>query len=131
MNHLLKFHNSREYADSMKPLNDQRFANTRFKTGPDWILHLSYISCMELSHDETFFITGGSHDYKNNVLKLTIRDVYGTTKTELNTTVIHSAQYSTDEEGFNSILCLAISPDDHRIFSGGSSRRVLIHDIQR
>ena len=34
MNNLPKFHNSREYAGSMKPLNDQRFANRRFKTGP-------------------------------------------------------------------------------------------------
>ena len=130
MNHLLKFHNSREYADSMKPLNDQRFANTRFKTGPLYskefmIPHpprLSYINCMELSHDETFFITV-AHNYKNNVLKLSIGDVFGTTQTELMPTVIHNTM-----EGF--ITCLAISPDDRRIFSGGS-KRVFIHDIQR
>ena len=34
MNNLLKFHNSREYADRKKPLNDKRFANNWFKTGP-------------------------------------------------------------------------------------------------
>ena len=85
MNHLVKFHNSREYADNMKPLNDKRFANSRFKIGP---LHSkefnisdsSAIYCMELSHDETFFITGGSHKNEENVLKLSMGDIFGTTK---------------------------------------------------
>ena len=69
MNNLPKFHNSREYADSMKPLNDKRFANSRFKTGPLHskkfkIKHSTGILCMELSNDETLFATGGYYDGK-------------------------------------------------------------------
>ena len=135
MKNLPKFHNYREYADSMKPLNDQRFANSRFKTGPLHskefnISHSSFIRCMELSHDETFFITGGDYKKKENVLKLSIGDVFGSTQTELKPTVIHSDKYNT-EERTHLILCLAISPDDRRIFSSGCSTRVLVHDIQR
>ena len=82
MNNLLKFHNSREYADSMKPLNDQRFANSSFKTGPLHskrfkIQRSSFIDCMELSHDENFFITGGKHKEKGSFLKLSMGDVFG------------------------------------------------------
>ena len=132
MNNLSKFHNSREYADSMKPLNDKRFTNSRFKTGPLHskefkILHSSYINCMKLSHDETFFITGGHYEFKENVLKLSMGDVMGI-KSELKSTVIHLAQ---NKNGYNLILCLAISPDDHRIFSSDLSQRILVHDIQR
>ena len=135
MNHLLKFHNSREYADSMKPLNDQRFANSRFKTGPLHskefkILHSTDILCMELSHDETFFVTGGSHENKDNVLKLSMGDIFRI-QTELKPTdVIHNAHCNTVEER-GLILCLAISPDDHRIISSCFSGNVLVHDIQR
>ena len=132
MNNLSKFHNSREYADSMKPLNDQRFANSRFKTGPlhskeSNISHSTGIHCMELSHDETFFVTGGYYENKENVLKLSMRDVFGI-QTELKPNVIHNVQYST---GTNFVLCLAISPDDRRIISGSFSGKVLVHDIQR
>ncbi len=131
MNNLLKFHNTREYADSMKPLNDQRFTNTRFKTGPLHskefkISHSTGMLCMELSHVETFFITGG----KENVLKLPMSDVFGI-QSELNPTLIHSTQYNTVDERNDLILCLAISPDDRRIFSSGCKKRVLVHDIQR
>ena len=80
---------------------------------------------MELSHDETFFITGGHYKHKENVLKLSMGDVFGI-KSELKPTVIHSAQYGTDEEGFNFIRCLAISPDGRRVFSGVSNERVLV-----
>ena len=57
MNNLLKFHNSREYADSMKPLNDKHFANRRFKTGLHHskefnISHSTGVYCMELSGGE-------------------------------------------------------------------------------
>ena len=77
MNNLLKFHNSREYADRMKPLNDQRFANTRFKTGPLHskefkISHSTQTLCKELSHDETFFVTGEDYGENENVLKLSM-----------------------------------------------------------
>jgi hypothetical protein len=51
-------------------------------------------------------------------------------QTKLQPTVIHSAQYSTVEDN-NVIVCLAISPDDGRVFSCGCSQRVLVHDIQR
>ena len=133
MTNFLEFHNSREYADSLKPLNDQRFANSRFKTGPLQskvfkISHSTDITCMELSHDETFFITGGYYDGKDNVLKLSMGDVMGI-KSELKPTVIHYAH--NEQNGFNSILCLAISPDDHRIFSSCFSRKILVHDIER
>ena len=137
MNNLPKFHNSREYADSMKPLNDQRFAaNSRFKTGPLHskefnISHSTGILCMELSHNETFFITGGSHEKKENVLKLSMRDIFGTTKTELKPTdVIHYTQYNALGR-FNSIDCLALSPDNGRVFSSTKGESVLVHDIQR
>jgi len=61
----LKFQNSREYADRMKPLNDQRFANSSFKTGPLHskkfkIPHSRYIRCMKLSNDEIFFFMVGT-----------------------------------------------------------------------
>ena len=85
---------------------------------------------MELSHDETFFVTGGSHENKENILKLSMPDVFGTTKTELKPIVIHCNQNST-VEGCNFIKCLAISPDDRRIISGGFGGKVLVHDIQR
>ena len=132
MNNLLKFHNTREYADSMKSLNDQRFANSSFKTGPLHskelkILHSTQTFCMELSNDETFFVTGGNYHGKENILKLSMGDIFGTTKTELNPTVIHSAHYN----NLDKIVGLAISPDDLRVFSGGLSQRVLVHDIER
>ena len=109
MTKLLKFHHSREYADSMKPLNDKRFANSSFKTGPLHskefkILHSTETFFMELSHDETFFITGGHYKQKENVLKLSMADVFGTTKTELKPIVIHCNQNST-VEGCDFIKC--------------------------
>ena len=142
MANLLKFHNSREYADSMKPLNDKRFANSSFKTGPLHskefrISHQSDDLCrMELSDDETFFVIGGRYEGQKNVLKLSmLGDIFGTTRTELNPTVIHFSQYITEEQGINNcILSLAISPDDRRIISSGisgSSGKILVHDIQR
>ena len=129
MNNLPKFHNSREYADRMKPLTDKRFANSWFKTGPFHskefnISHSGLINCMELSHDRTFFITGVRYQNKENVLKLSMGYVFGTTQTELMPTVIHNTV-----ECF--ITCLAISPDDRRIFSGSWSENVLVCDIQR
>ena len=133
MKNLPKFHNYREYADSMKPLNDQRFANSRFKTGPLQpkkfnISPSDEIFCIELSNAETVFITGGYYEEKEIVLKLSMRDVFGI-QSELKPTVIHYAH--NEQNGFNSILCLAISPDDHRIFSSCFSRKILVHDIER
>jgi len=136
---LLKFHNSREYADRMKPLNDEHFANTRFKTGP---LHskgfnipqlsvgeFPEVKCMKLSHDETFFITGGKHENKPTVVKLSMGDVFGI-QTELKPSVIvKNPQSSNDYSNWS--LCLAISPDDRRIFSGGWSPKVFINDAER
>ena len=139
MNNLLKFHNSREYADSMKPLNDKHFANRRFKTGLHHskefnISHSTGVYCMELSHDEAFFIIGGQHENKGDVLKMSMGDVFGI-QTELKPTVIMKNTQSNNEQPVedhsNWISCLAISPDDRRIFSGGWSPKVLIHDIQR
>ena len=57
-------------------------------------------------------------------------DIFGTTKTELNPTVIYSAHYNT-EGGLDNIVGLAISPDDRRVFSGGVSQGVRIHDIEK
>ena len=120
MNNLLKFHNSREYADRMKPLNDEHFANTRFKTGPLHskefnIPHSSGVKCMELSHDETFFFTGGEHENKPTVLKLSMGDVFRI-QTELKPSVIMKNTQSSNEEDYsNWIFGLAISPDDRRI----------------
>jgi len=82
MNNLLKFHNSREYVDSIKPLNDERFANSSLKTGPLHskkfnISHSSEeILCMELSHDENFFVIGGHHHNNESVLKLAPCEMY-------------------------------------------------------
>ena len=58
-------------------------------------------------------------------------DIFGTTKTELKPTdVIHYTQYNTLKR-FNSIDCLALSPDDGRVFSSTKGETVLVHDIQR
>jgi len=116
----------RSYYQPLLNVYSNQYANKEFK-----ISHSSFIRCMELSHDETFFIIGGDYEKKENVLKLSMGDLFGSTQTELNNpTVIHSDQYNTGERG-HLILCLAISPDDRRIFSSGCSTRVLVHDIQR
>ena len=136
MNNLPKFHYSREYADRMKPLNDEHFANRRFKIGPLHskefkIPHSTGVNRMKLSHDEAFFITGAQQENKPTVLKLSMGDVFGI-QTELKPTVImKNTQSSNEEDHVSYISCLAISPDDRRIFNGNSSPKVFIHDIQR
>ena len=131
MNNLLKFHNSREYADRMKPLNDKRFANSSFKTGPLHSKEFKILHYLWNCHTTKLFSSLVDPMRTRKIfLKLSMADVFGTTKTELKPIVIHCNQNST-VEGCNFIKCLAISPDDRRIITGGFGGKVLVHDIQR
>jgi WD40 repeat protein len=135
MSNLLKHHQAREWADRMRPLDDKRFLNNCFGTGLySKIVKGQYsltIQSLELSKDETFFITGGDHERKECVLMWSMDNVFTRVdQTELKPTVILNARYDTDDSE-NCVLCVAISPDDCRVLSGGWSKRVLIYDIQR
>ena len=134
---LLKFHRTRDYADRMKPLNDKRFANNWFKKGPlqskNFVVHRSGIFAnLALSNDESFVVTGGYYQGNESILKLSIKQLFGI-QSELMPTVVHSeAQiYNVDDSKDNDVRCVAISPDDHRMFSCSWSQRVFVHDIQR
>lgn len=136
MNNLLKFHNSREYADRMKPLNDKRFANNWFKKGSlqskNFVVHGSGIYAnLALSNDESFVVTGGYYQGNEIVLKLSIKQLFGI-QSELMPTVLYSeAQtYNVNDNEDNDLRCVAISPDDRRMFSSSWSQRVFVHDIQ-
>ena len=133
----LKFHRTRDYADRMKPLNDKRFANNWFKKGQlqskNFEVHNSGIFAnLALSNDDSFVVTGGRYEGKESVLKLSIKQLFGI-QSELMPTVVHSeAQiYNVDDSKDNDVRCVAISPDDHRMFSCSWSQRVFVHDIQR
>ena len=133
---LPKFHNSRDYADRNKPLFDKRFANNWFKKGPlqskNFVVHCSEIFAnLALSNDESFVVTGGLYQWEASVLKLSIGELFGI-QNKVRPTVVHSAvPYNEDDDEKNYVRCVAISPDDRRIFSGSWDQRVFVHDIQR
>lgn len=136
MTFVLKHHQARDLAATKRSMNDKHFVNSWFKTGPLYTKQFEISqSCeyfsMALSNDETFFITGGDYANKVNVLKLSMGDVFGTGK-KLEPTVIFNARHNNEsEDGEDATMCVAISPDDRRIFSSGTTNRIFIHDIQR
>ena len=104
MTNLLKHLIERDYSFMKKPLNDKRFANNCFKTGPlhPKILQLSHstsIWAIELSKDESFLVIGGAHQEKENVVTWKIGDAFG----DLKSTVVHSDRYY--DESANLISC--------------------------
>ena len=123
----------RHLSDMKKPLNDKHFANNCFISGPlhskkFQVSHSSCIRAMAMSNDESFIVVGGRYQGKENVVTCKTGDAFGI-QSELKSTVVHFELFY--EETYNIITCVAISPDNCRIFSGGYSERVLIHDIQR
>ena len=137
MTNLVKHHKTREYADMKKPWDDKRFANSCFKSGRLYCKefenkHSDMTNCMQLSHDESFFVTGGRYqDINENVLKHSMGGLLFGIQTELKPMVIHNESYFYIGEDHAVIMCVTISPDDRRIFSCGLRDRILIHDIQR
>ena len=127
--HLKELHLS----DMKKPLIDKRFANNCFISGPlhskkFQVSHSDYMNAMVLSNDESFIVVGGRYQGNENVVTWKTSDAFGI-QSELKSTVVHFG--CSDLCQMKAIWCVAISPDNGRIFSGGFSKRVLIHDVQR
>ena len=139
MTNVLKHHQQRAWTDEMRPLNDKRFIENCFETGQLVCKELEVtrehphlLYSMELSKDETFFITGGDDQRNEKILMWSVKDLFGNQDEDglKPTAVIQNAWYDTAEHA-NCILSVAISPDNCRVFGGGYSKRVLIYDLQR
>ena len=133
MSKIVKHILERDLSGTKKPSNDKRFANNCFISGPlhskkFQVSHSGNISAMALSNDESFIVVGGAHQGKENVVTWKTSDACGI-QSELKSTVVHCE--CSDLCQMKAIWCVAISPDNGRIFSGGFSKRVLIHDVQR
>ena len=76
--------------------------------------HTEYIRAIEFSDDGTHLVSGG----RDNTVRLWSHDEG---RDEWN-----SIEMETKHE--DNVTCLAISPDNRRIFSGGLDKKVLIHD---
>jgi len=132
----LRYLSTRDYAATKRSLNDKRFANNWFKAGPLQSkelkpTHSAIFANLALSNDESFVVTGGLYQWEASVLKLSIGELFGI-QNKVRPTVVHSAvPYNEDDDEKNYVRCVAISPDDRRIFSGSWDQRVCVHDIQR
>ena len=83
----------------------------------DLLAHYDAVDAIEFSDDGMFFVSGGQD---RRVLLWKIDDVFGSRKKP--EPIVMNLEHE------NSLFCLALSPDNDRIFSGGKERNVYIHD---
>jgi len=134
MSKIVKHILERDLSDMKKPLNDKRFANNCFITGPlhpkaFQLSHSDFIGAMAMSNDESVIVVGGRHQGNQQILMWKTADAFGIESELKPSAVVHSEQYN--DNGIPSFSTVAISPDKGRIFSGWFNKRILIHDNQR
>ena len=83
----------------------------------DLVAHYDAVDAIDFSDDGMFFISGGQD---RRVLLWKLSDVFGNKKKPDPTVMVTNH--------VNSLFCLAMGPDNDRIFSGGAERSVYVHD---
>ena len=106
----LRLHNS--FASNCFSARRQQIKSLQMFRSRELTGHFGAIYSMEFSDDGTFLVSGGDD---KTVLVWSL-DQGGWISTEM------KAKHE------NEVMCLAISPDNRRIFSGGYDKKVLVHD---
>jgi WD repeat-containing protein 22 len=83
----------------------------------DLLAHYGAVDAIEFSDDGMFFVSGGQD---RRVLLWNISEVFSNKK--IPEPIVMAMEHE------NSLFCLAVSPDNDRIFSGGKERNVYVHD---
>ena len=82
MSNLSEHLKERHLSDMKKPLNDKRFANNCFISGPLHskelkVSHSDVMHAIALSNDKSFIVVGGRYQGNDYVVKLKTGDAFG------------------------------------------------------